>query len=86
MKENIKITVHFMDGTSISLRQPESVPDPMNVVAALRKGLDSNKLVAEVDGNLLVIPGRNVKYVQVSPCPKDLPQGIGIMLGASVVD
>ena len=86
MKQNIRITVHFMDGTSISLKHQESATEPTDVVAELRKGLDSNRLVAEVDGNLLVIPGRNVKYVQVSPCPKDLPQGIGIMLGASVVD
>ena len=84
MKQNTTITVHFMDGTSINLKHPESETGPIDVVGELRKGLDSNKLIAEVDGNLLVIPGRNVKYVQVSPCPKDLPQGIGIMLGASV--
>ena len=87
MKQNIHITVHFMDGTHISFRHsPDSATDPTTVLAELRKGLDSNKLVAEVDGNLFVIPGRSVKYVQVSPAPKDLPRGIGIMMGASIAD
>ena len=76
-----------MDGTHLSFRHsPGSAMDPIDVLAELRKGLDSYKLVAEVDGDLFVIPGRNVKYVQVSPAPKDLPTGIGIMIGASVAD
>ena len=86
MKQKTRITVHFMDGTHISLQQPESATDPSTVVTELRKGLDSDKLIAQVDDSLFVIPGRNVKYLQVTPCPKKLPEGMAIMRGASVAD
>ncbi len=32
--------------------------------------------MAEVEGQLLMIPMRNVKYVVISPAPESLPQGI----------
>jgi hypothetical protein len=30
----------------------------------------------EVEGNLLVIPMRNVKYVELIPAPEQLPDGV----------
>jgi len=42
----------------------------------VKRAIDADKLVLEVDGDLLVIPIRNVKYVQVSPAPAHLPGGV----------
>jgi len=36
----------------------------------------AEKLVLEVDGDLLVIPVRSIKYIQVSPAPAHLPAGV----------
>jgi hypothetical protein len=45
-------------------------------VTAVKRAIDADKLVLEVDGNLLVIPIKSVKYIQVSPAPAHLPAGV----------
>jgi len=40
-------------------------------------------MIVEVDGALLVIPLRNVKYIQLTPSPKELP--VGVLRGAQIV-
>ncbi len=77
MKPQIRTTVHFMDGTKISLSSsPDAEDNPTSITAKVRQGLEADKLVAEVDGSLFVIPSANVKYIQISPCPEKLPAGI----------
>jgi hypothetical protein len=39
--------------------------------------------MAEVEGRLLIIPVRNVKYIEVSPAPPKLPKGV--LLGAEIM-
>jgi hypothetical protein len=69
--------VFFMDGTKASFRYPRQAgTDASTIAATVKKAIDSEKLVLEVDGNLLVIPMRNIKYVQVTPAPAHLPQGV----------
>lgn len=71
------MTVFFLDGTKVSFRYPRQAgTDPSTIAANVKKAIDSEKLVLEVDGDLLVIPMRSVKYVQVSPAPAHLPAGI----------
>jgi hypothetical protein len=73
----VSMTVFFMDGTKASFRYPRQAgTDASTIAATVKKAIDSEKLVLEVDGNLLVIPMRNIKYVQVTPAPAHLPQGV----------
>ena len=77
MKPQVRTTVHFMDGTKLALRNsPDEEDTPTSIMVKVRQGLEADKLVAEVDGSLLVIPSANVKYIKISPCPKELPRGI----------
>ena len=71
------MTVFFLDGTKITLRYPKQAgTDPATIAATVRRALDADKLVLEVDGDLLVIPTASVKYIQVSPAPSNLPAGV----------
>lgn len=71
------MTVFFMDGTKVSFRYPKQAgTDASTIAANVKKAIDAEKLVLEVDGDLLVIPMRNIKYVQVSPAPAHLPSGV----------
>jgi hypothetical protein len=71
------MTVFFLDGTSASFRYPRQAgADPATIAATVKKAIDSERLVLEVNGDLLVIPVRSVKYIQVSPAPDHLPGGI----------
>jgi hypothetical protein len=77
MSASASLTVFFLDGTKVSFRYPRQAgSDPATIAGTVKKAIDADKLVLEVDGSLLVIPMRSVKYVQVTPAPDHLPGGI----------
>jgi hypothetical protein len=77
MKEKANAVIHFMDGTSIVLDYTKQAgDDPSTIASKVRKALDSDKLVVEADGSLLVIPMANIKYVAITPLPDALPAGV----------
>ena len=74
MSKNVHAVIHFMDGTKMTLAWPRQTGDvPATVVSNVRKALEMDKLAVEVQGDLFVIPIRNVKYVQITPAPAKLP-------------
>jgi hypothetical protein len=44
-------------------------------LAALRrkKALEADRIIAEVEGSVVMVPVRNVKYIEVRPAPPRLP-------------
>jgi hypothetical protein len=75
--KNAILTVHFMDGTKLSVRYPRLTGlDASSIAAAVKRALDAEKIVVEIDGDLLVIPMRNVKYFHLTPAPDHIPQGV----------
>jgi hypothetical protein len=71
------LTVHFLDGTRVTFRYAKQAgADPATIAAAVKRALDAEKLVLEVEGDLIVIPMKAVKYVRVSPAPDSLPAGV----------
>ncbi len=70
-------TFYFPDNSNIRLTWPrQGSKDPQIFASQVKKSLESDKFMAEVEGQLLMIPMRNVKYVVISPAPESLPQGI----------
>ena len=77
MSELVTMTVFFLDGTKCSFEYPrQSGSDQSTIVNTVKRAIESERLVLEVDGDLLVIPIRSVKYVQVSPSPAYLPSDV----------
>ena len=71
------LLIRFMDGSKITVRYPKQAGyDPATIAANVRKALDADRILVEVDGNLLFIPLGNVKYVQVVPAPDVLPSSV----------
>ncbi len=69
--------IYFMDGTHIVISYPSQAGEDQATIAAnVKKAIDADKLVIEADGSLLMIPVRNIKYVQVTPLPDALPSGV----------
>jgi hypothetical protein len=84
MKDTVYGTIYFMDKTSLSLRWPRQAgSDHIEIAAMVKKALEADRIMAEVDGSLLIIPVRNIKYIKVSPAPPKLPKGV--LLGAEIV-
>jgi hypothetical protein len=76
MEDKRKIEIWFMDNTSFKYSFKPEAGDMREIVHRVSNALDSDKLVLESEGDLFVIPICNVKYIQVSPAPDYLPEGI----------
>jgi len=77
MGEYVEGVIHFMDGTKIVLKWPRQAgSDSVTVAANVKKALEAERIMAEVGGSLLVIPVRNIKYIQVTPSPQKLPKEV----------
>jgi hypothetical protein len=77
MAKLVRAVIHFMDGTRIVLEYPKQAgEDPTTIASNVRKALESDKIVLEAQGDLMIIPVRNIKYIQVSPAPDELPKGV----------
>jgi hypothetical protein len=69
--------IFFTDGTRKVLEFPQQYADSDSTAALrIKEALESRHIVIEADGAMVVIPFENVKYVQVHPAPKKLPQGV----------
>ncbi len=73
MKDERRITVYFTDGSDLEFEFPMQADDDANVATAIRKTLNENQLILEVEGAMYTIPYNNVKYIRLSPCPDKLP-------------
>ena len=71
-----RMTILFNDGSQLVVEFPQQAGnDPTTMAASVRKALEWNRLVLEVEGSLLVIPMSSIKYIRLSPAPPALPEG-----------
>ena len=70
------LTIHFTDGSKLSVTFPKQVEDFHQMATRVQKALDANKLAIEINGELFIIPMNNVKYLQVTPAPEKMPETI----------
>jgi len=69
--------IRFVDGSKITVRYPKQAGnDPATIAANVRRALEADRIVLEVDGSLLFVPLNNVRYVQVTPAPDVLPANV----------
>ena len=72
-----RAVIHFTDASTLDLEWPkQDAKGCVFLSEAIRKAIESERLLVEVEGNLLVIPMRNVKYVELIPVPEQLPEGV----------
>ena len=83
MKTKRYATIHFIDGTQLTLDFPKQTDDS-NVASKLQKLLDQPCLTIEADGALLTIPMTSIKYIQSHPSPASLPDFV--IQGATLVN
>lgn len=84
MNNKRTVTFQFIDGTSLSVAFPEQArEDSTSKMANLKKALEAERIPIEIGGKLLLIPMRNVKYVEITPTPEMLP--IEIIRDAQVI-
>jgi len=73
MKVNERgLTVHFNDGSKLSLSFPKQTDNASAAALKLDNVLKQRYALFEAEGTLLVIPFENVKYLQLHPAPESV--------------
>jgi hypothetical protein len=70
------LTIHFTDSSKLTVTFPRQTDDFSQIAGRVQKALDANQLAIEIDGELFVVPGNNIKYLQVNPAPEMLPDTV----------
>jgi hypothetical protein len=79
------LTIHFTDGTRMSLSFPKQTANVTAAQLKLDDVLKKRYALFEADDSLLLIPFENVKYLQLYPAPEEI-SGHTYIKGASVKD
>ena len=79
-----RATIYFLDGSTLVIRYPRlRGKNSLAVMSQVRKAIEADQLAVEVNGNLLVVAMRSVKYIEISPVPDSLPEDV--MRGGELV-
>ena len=73
MDDRRELTIHFIDGSKMSVGFPKQAANPTATLHKLNEAMAARQLLVEADGALLMIPFENIKYVQSYPAPESLP-------------
>lgn len=84
MSDKRWMTIFFTDGTNLKFDFPKQTDEPSRLGAMIKKFINENQLMVDVEGTLFTIPFVNVKYIQVYPCPEKLPETA--IRGARLID
>jgi len=77
------MSIHFNNGTKMEVSFPTQIKNsPAAVLEGVKRAMESDKLVFEAEGRLIVIPWVSVKQVELSPVPTALP--FGVIKGARI--
>ncbi|MFV2059657.1 MAG: hypothetical protein ACC653_03175 [Gammaproteobacteria bacterium] len=84
MSEKRNMVIHFMDGTRAVYDFPKQTDDKNSISSHMKKLLEMQYIVIEVEGAMKFYPVANIKSIQVYPLPDTLPDFI--IKGAKLVD
>ena len=69
--------INFIDGESCRfIYEPIRADEPSSIGQAIQELSKNNNLIFQVEGKLIVIPMNNVRSIEISPSPVNLPQTI----------
>jgi hypothetical protein len=70
-----QLTIHFIDGSKVSFDFPTQT-DPHHVSQYVDNLLKNQYLAIEADGSVHLYPLNNIKSIQVTPVPEQLPGNV----------
>lgn len=85
MDDKRGMTIHFNDGSKLSLNFPKQAPNEVAAMLKVDDVLKRRYVLIEADDTFMMIPFENVRYIQIYPAPKDVPNHTYIK-GASLLD
>ena len=70
------LTMHFVDGSKLSLDFPSATENPAARKLRIADFLTSKHLVVEAEGSVLVFPVANIKYLAFSTTGQAAAKGV----------
>jgi hypothetical protein len=85
MNDDKHLTIHFNNGTKLEIAFPAQIKNsPGALLEAMKRILESDKLVIQTEEQMIIVPWSSVKFVESSSVPTaSLP--FGAIRGARVV-
>jgi len=75
--QKAKATIHFMDGTKMTVTYPRLVgKHSIGIASAIAKAIEAEKLAIATSSKLVIIPTCNIKLIEVTPGPDSLPSSV----------
>ena len=69
--------INFVDGESMRFTYEPAHPDEYRSISlAIEEMSQSNKLIFNIDDRLVIVPLNNVRSVEISPSPTNLPMTV----------
>ena len=76
MNEDRQLTIHFNNGTKMDVTFPTQIKNSTAaVLESMKRAMESDKLVIEAEGKLVIIPWGSIKHVEMTPAPPAVPFG-----------
>jgi hypothetical protein len=86
MNDDRQVIVHYNNGQKLELTFPTQIKNSSAaVLEGMKKMMESDKLVIEAEGRLIVIPWASVQQLEVSPVPPSSSLPFGVIKNAKVV-
>jgi hypothetical protein len=85
MEERRGITIHFNDGSKLSASFPKQASNEFAAMMKIDDVLKKRYILMEADDTFMMIPFENVRYIQIYPAPKEVPNHTYIK-GVSLID
>ena len=79
------LTIHFCDGSKLSVEFPQQTSNEAAAQLKLDDVLTQRQMLLEVEGSLVIVPFENVKYLQFHPAPA-VVRGHTYVTGATLRD
>lgn len=84
MAEEKLLTIHFNDGSKMSLTFPKQAEFAHQIERKVQNALETSQFAFEAGNELFVIPMSSIKYLLMSPAGDDLPESV--IRGATLVN
>ena len=76
MNEDRQLTIHFNNGTKMDVTFPTQIKNSTAaVLEGMKRAMESDKLIIEAEGRLIIIPWASVKQMELTPLPPAIPFG-----------
>jgi hypothetical protein len=76
MNGDRQMTIHFNNATKMDVTFPTQIKNSAAaVLESMKKAMESDKLVIEAEGKLVIIPWCSIRHLELTPVPPAVPFG-----------